>query len=332
MSEDRVSESFLLASLLGRVATGQAVEVRPSAAQFSAWIQDLRLRLGCDTPSVAIEPARRATLFNPQASRDDDVERGTDWKRLLGISFQMAEITYQRLLSPLPAVDSALLSRFGELLEDRPRPAKGFEQAPIDLASSVRRAAEIKRVLGPGLESVIFIGDDDATSVALALLEPNYRLRVVDIDERVLLSIQKAAAKLGADLTTEQLDLRDGVPFHLTGRFSGAVLDPPRWYAAEVRFLRFAADCLARHEASRVFWCEHPLLTPSYPQVLEKLPALRLRLLEVVENLHRFEATDYYLDDLGPPPPELGLDIEWIRSLVRQSDFWSHLHVLGWAT
>jgi hypothetical protein len=314
------SAALRLARLVSGAATGQPVAEPPSAAALSDWIQILRERFSAVEACGAGEPP----------VTEDPTRRETDWAFLLAVSLEMAEITYRKLLAPPSPLDAGQLERFRALLGERPAAAEGYHQAPIEPDSALRRAGAIRRALGPGLHSVLFVGDDDAASLALGLLEPGYRIWVVDIDERLLEHLQSAADRAGIELSAERLDLRHGVPFHLDGRFAGVVTDPPRWYAAVVRWLRFAAGCLSRQEPARIFWADHPALTRGYAAALGQLPALGLRLVEVIKDLHRFPPPGYYLEGIGPVPEPYGLELEWLRELVEQGQFWTHLHVLGW--
>jgi branched-chain polyamine synthase A-like protein len=337
-----------LAALVGEAATGRPVEGIPAPEIFAGWIDVLLQRHGCSEP-VPVLGTPRKTLFasgaSPREGGDGSLERF-----FLRLELKMAEATYRNVVSPRPSVDPELLDRFKTLVGGRSPALRKFFQGLIDPESSIRRATEIQRHLGPGLKSVLFVGDDDAASVALALVAPGYAIRVIDVDERVLQTVERASAVLGVALTSESLDLRGGVPFHLSRRFEGVVTDPPRNHSRCLAFLRFAEGCLSELEGSRLFWADHPDWTMNFAEVLARLPQLGLRCEAIVPELHFYpdpyeafvdlnewiespvasdEDVSALLGILESIGRTFGLDPRWLRAVAFWSYPWSHLHVLA---
>ena len=252
---------------------------------------------------------------------------------LLVLALRMLGRTYRALRRPPAALDRDLVSRLTFALRGLPPPRAELAQSPIEPASALRRAlvvrARLRGVPGP----VIFVGDDDATSIALGLVDPSRPLRVVDLDERLLDFLPRAARRLGLDLVATPADVLRAPPRALRGRHAGAVMDPIRQADECLRFVGFGRACLRGEPSSRLFFADHPWWNTGYREVMAGLASRRLRCVEVLEGLHAYRA----------PPPEfqselvdmsitlrLGLSRgghAWFARVARHVRLWSHLHV-----
>lgn len=313
MRESFHTQAVELAGLIGPAVQRHPAQDLPSVTEFASWIEALLSRHGCESFfSGVAEP------------RVGERDRG-----LLRFLLKMVEITYRRVLQPWPPPDADLLARLRAGVQDRPPVLEEYAQAPVDLESSLRRALAVRRTLGPGPRSVLFVGDDDLTSLALALTEGLYKIWVIDIDEALLEFLSKRSAELGLDLTMERVDLlQDSVGFHLLGRFDAVVTDPVCEPEGCLTFLRFASECLSVLPASRIFWSDHPDWTVGHPWILASLRGIGLRLIETIEELHAYPPTESQalVDEVAQ---SLRLDQSWLLALHRSASAWSHLHVLG---
>lgn len=109
----------------------------------------------------------------------------------------------------------------------RGTPALAYGQRFLTPESSVARAALVLRRLGVNSSSsIICLGDDDLTSLALAALAPAYRITVVDIDPAVLSVIDEVARRHGLPISTQSGDLMAEPPQEWLAAFDCAVTDP----------------------------------------------------------------------------------------------------------
>ena len=83
---------------------------------------------------------------------------------------------------------------------------------------------------------IAFIGDDDYTSVGIAVLGKMLRahgalgpiqLNVFDVDQRIVADLNSLASHYGWPLTAWEHDLRYPVPTHLVGSHDAFFTDPP---------------------------------------------------------------------------------------------------------
>jgi predicted methyltransferase len=98
---------------------------------------------------------------------------------------------------------------------------------------------------------VLFLGDDDLTSLAIERVVRRLgstasiaRLAVVDVDPAVVEHVSRALAAAPFPMLCLELDLRDPLPPSLRGAFDTVVTDPPYTVAGARLFLARAAEAL----------------------------------------------------------------------------------------
>lgn len=126
--------------------------------------------------------------------------------------------------------DAEIVERLAPIAAARGPAKRELDQVYATLESSVRRARRLVSA-GEVQRGLLLLGDDDLTAAAVALLEPDRRVTVVDVDEALLTLLERAASEHAWDLRLVHHDLRDPLPRELQGRSGCAALDPP--YAIE---------------------------------------------------------------------------------------------------
>lgn len=161
--------------------------------------------------------------------------------------------------------------------------------------------------------TVLCVGDHDLTSVALALVRPGVRVRVVDIDERVLAHIDAVAERLGLDVRTHHADLRLGLPPVLRGESDLVFTDPPYTPDGVELFVRRGLEGMADPRRGRVLVAYG--VSETTPRLAAATQARLLRLDLVLEavwpDFHRYEGAEsigaasdlYVLRPLSRTPP-----------------------------
>ncbi len=289
-----------LAALLG------AADASPDAIGAAA--AALLARRGCGRPP-------------PGADDDADVRHALWWL------VRMAERTARRAALPAPAPDPALVARFAELCSARPPRDEEHAQLHVDAASTLRRAEHVRAHLARHPGPVLAVGDDDAVTLALALMGVP-ELFAVDIDERVLSFLAESAARAGARIETRLVDvLAEPLPAPLVRRCATVIADPVRSLEPTLGFLLFGAAALRRDAPARLFWADHPDWSFEHGEVVEALARAGLRVVETHEDLHAYPLDEAALD-LGRVARELDLDEAWLRELATRTSAWSSLYVL----
>ncbi len=259
----------------------------------------------------------------PEPGADDEA----DVRHALFWLLRMAERTYRRAVEPAPAPDAALLARFSQLLEARPPRDEAHAQLHVDPASSLRRAAHVHAHVTQHPGPVLAVGDDDAVTLALALMGVP-ELFAVDIDERVLAFLSESAARVGSAIEVARVDvLEEPVPAALRKRCAAVITDPIRSLDPSLGFLLFGAAAMRRDAPARMFWADHPDWSFEHGEVVETLARAGLDVVEAHEDEHAYPIDEHTLD-LSRIARELSIDEAWLRALANATCAWSSLYVL----
>ncbi len=283
---------------------------------------------GIADPSIEDVRAAVAALLErhgcarPAPGADDHA----DMRHALWWLLRMAERTYARALAPLPA--SPLHQRFTALLDPRPERDDAHAQLHIDAASTLRRAEKVRAHLSAHPGPVLAVGDDDALTLALALMGvPD--LFAVDIDERILEFLSSAARSIGGRIEVARVDVLDEpLPASLRRRCSAVLADPIRSLEPTLGFLLFGAAAMRREAPSRLFWADHPDWTFEHAEIVEALAQGGLRVVATHEDLHAYPLEPGVID-LERVARELSLDRAWLRELASLTQGWSSLYELA---
>jgi hypothetical protein len=286
----------------------------PPPQVVAGWVAERLARLGIERPAPIV---------------DLDADQGEDDPReLLYFLLRMAEHTYARLREPLPPLDPAHLARMERLLEARPLADDAHCQMPIDAASTLRRAlvALEHACTHPG--PVLAVGDDDAVTVALALLGAD-DVHALDVDEALLAFLASAAEAAGGRITPHRVDLfADPLPEALEAACSVVLTDPVRSFGPCLAFLDVSAECLRPGPSGLLLWADHPDWNFELDRVLEAVPRLGLHLVGVREHLHRYPITETWVPDPAEKARALGVDERFLRELLRRTRGLTHLYAL----
>jgi predicted methyltransferase len=138
-----------------------------------------------------------------------------------------------------------------ELLQlvKRPEVNVQLDQAFALPETSLRRAVYALQAGALTGRNVVFMGDDDLISIAVALLlkkfSPAQSIVVLDIDERILGLIESLSAQHELNIECVSYDAREPLPQDLFGRFQTFFTDPPYTVNGLHLFLTRAAQALA---------------------------------------------------------------------------------------
>lgn len=132
------------------------------------------------------------------------------------------DMSEQKQLSGVGRIQE-LLAR---LQPERPRPDRNLDQFFATTETVIRR---IRWIVDPGRlpKSIIFLGDDDLTSIALAILAPKVEITVVDIDHRILDFIRGVATREQLRIHCVEHDLRMPLGKDVGTDYAAAFFDPP---------------------------------------------------------------------------------------------------------
>jgi len=120
-----------------------------------------------------------------------------------------------------------ILGFFSKYREDRPKPDRNLDQFWATEDTVLHRAVLLGTIPGISQKKLLFLGDDDLTSVAFTLLFKAERVTVVDIDRGLLQFLKMIAREEGLPIETFEHDLRNPLPKSEFKRYDVAFFDPP---------------------------------------------------------------------------------------------------------
>lgn len=157
---------------------------------------------------------------------------------------------------------SDVLARLTEILEQRPQVDVQIDQSQCTVETSLRRAVLCLREHSLIGRNILCVGDDDLVSISLGLLLkrlfPNAKdqraaITVMDIDERFLRFIQRAAAKECLSVTCRHIDLRQPLPEGWNGQYDCFFTDPPYTLQGLTLFLSRGISALKHEKGCPIF-------------------------------------------------------------------------------
>ena len=139
------------------------------------------------------------------------------------------------------------------LLPHRPSATEDFDQGFISLEGVLRRVAFILERGDLLNRSICLVGDDDLLGAALALTGLPRRVRVLEIDSRLVDSINAIASRHGLALEAGVFDVQDPLPEDARGGYDVFITDPVETLPGLTLFLSRGVSVLAGAGGSGYF-------------------------------------------------------------------------------
>lgn len=109
----------------------------------------------------------------------------------------------------------------------RPSPDRKYDQFTATTETTARRMSLLSFFEDVTHKRLLFLGDDDFTSIAVANLGKAAKVTVLDIDNRILNEINSISKKENLNIRTNYYDVMAPLPDIYTGRFDVVFTDPP---------------------------------------------------------------------------------------------------------
>lgn len=150
------------------------------------------------------------------------------------ISNLLAPIPVRELLCPTCKGKSVVfpdtLGRITKIMADiykrRPKPTFIFDQRPVTLDTTLRRVAYLIYRNDLQGKQIAILGDDDLTSLAIALTGLSNTLTAFEIDKRLVAFLRKEATRYTLKLEVVQCDFTQGIPSKYNNKFDVFLTDP----------------------------------------------------------------------------------------------------------
>jgi len=174
-------------------------------------------------------------------------ESGRTWvKKNLKLKFEYDPLpnNYNLSLSEIPE-EFTSISKIEKILENRPEPDFALDQSHAISSTVVNRALYLLKKGDIEGRKILFLGDDDATSLAVGLLNLAEEITVIDIDLNVLKFLSEEAnthSLKNYNVLTH--DLRESSPASVLNNYDVVVMDPPYTNEGLRLFLKRATQML----------------------------------------------------------------------------------------
>jgi predicted methyltransferase len=137
----------------------------------------------------------------------------------------------------------------------RPRAKREYDQFLATEETLIKRTQFLLESGELLHRNILFLGDDDHTSIAISSIAKDVSITVLDIDQDILLSIDDLAKKHQYRISQVLHDVRKPLPADLSHRFDAVFTDPPYTPEGIDLFLHQAICALKKKPTSRLYFC-----------------------------------------------------------------------------
>ncbi len=194
----------------------------------------------------------------------------------------------------IPEKHISILEKLKKHLKTRPRPLPWLDQAHGTPETALLRALFMLEKGDVEGRKILFLGDDDFTSIAVGLLKTAEEIAVLDVDSRLLEAIQVISRRENLSITCVECDLRDPLPQHLRHKYDVVFTDPPYTIPGLTLFISRCITALKRRKGASVYlaFAHQP---PKRMLIMQKaLSAMGLALAEQVPRFNTYEGAEMF--------------------------------------
>ena len=146
-----------------------------------------------------------------------------------------------------------LLSHFRN---NRPIPKRNYDQFIATPETSAKRAALLNFLGDVEGKRILFLGDDDFTSVVTANLKSAKEIVAIDIDEEIINSLSLISNELDLKIKAIKHDLRKPILTELKSKFDTVFIDPPYTPDGIKLFVSRAIEAIdQKNQTARIYVC-----------------------------------------------------------------------------
>jgi predicted methyltransferase len=186
-------------------------------------------------------------VLEPPSTKVIVKKRDRDWLRTAATTL-VNKIKYRSCQSEI----EQKIVEYGKL---KPTPNRNYDQFFATEETTARRSIEMANNGDLYNRNVAFLGDDDLTSIAVALVGQTKRVVVFEIDEGIAGTISRIANKLGLSIEIIKQDLRKSASGRYDHQFNTVFTDPPYTNAGVSMFTNRAIELLKNKLTSRLYLC-----------------------------------------------------------------------------
>ncbi len=138
----------------------------------------------------------------------------------------------------------------------RPKPKRQYDQFFATENTTAKRASLLDFQGDLKGKNILFLGDDDMTSVACALSHEAERVVVLDVDTQILGAITEISNREKLRIEAWEYDVRKPLPSQFVNKFDIVFTDPPYTPTGASMFLSRAIAALdIQNKSARIYIC-----------------------------------------------------------------------------
>lgn len=174
-------------------------------------------------------------------------------KLILGPDYKPEEALWTAFKDSSFAKSVGLLKKYAGQM---PTPERKYDQFSATPETTAKRASLLNFFEDIGNKKLLFLGDDDLTSIAVASLHSAADVTVLDIDVRILDKINSISKREGLHINTGSYDARKPLPESFANKYDTVFTDPPYTVSGIKLFVSRAVQTLApSNQTSRIYIC-----------------------------------------------------------------------------
>ncbi|MCZ7547687.1 MAG: bis-aminopropyl spermidine synthase family protein [Anaerolineales bacterium] len=147
-------------------------------------------------------------------------------------------------LLDIAAIEEKIRPIMEEIILTKPKPSFLFDQRPVTLETVLRRVGYLFWRGDMYRSDIALIGDDDLTSIAIALTRAPKKITVFDIDQRLIDFINKVASDQNLLIETHLVDINNELPKKYYNQYDVFITDPSPMKIPFTVFLNFGINLL----------------------------------------------------------------------------------------
>jgi predicted methyltransferase len=189
------------------------------------------------------------------------------------------------------------------IFTNRPSADTTFDQSKNTVETAIQRAGYFYEKGALEGKRVLFIGDDDFTSVSVALLSKTSfpteditlipkTISVLDIDQRILSKIKEVFSNYSIPIQTITLDLREPIPAEFIHKFDTIITDPPYSRNGLRLFLSRAISFLEPGRNHDIFLSFAHRSPDETLEMQSTLTELGLATIEIIPGFNKYEGAE----------------------------------------
>ena len=215
---------------------------------------------------------------------------------------QLGLVYPQRLTCPkcvgksiqIPDEFASILERLKKHLGTRPKTLSWLNQTHGTPETALLRSLFMLEKGDIEGRKIVFLGDDDFTSIAVGFLKAAKEITVIDVDLRLLEALQLISNKEKLNITCVEYDLRKTLPQHLHHKCDVVFTDPPYTIAGLTLFISRGITALQQRRGSSIYLAFAHQPPKKMLLVQKTLNAMGLAIIEQVPRFNIYKGAEMF--------------------------------------